>query len=128
MIVNRLMKLPNDHAYARRFQKPAATQNQISARMTAQKTEPHCASAKQTALPTNVKLATPAKTSARQTSNRPARPASQRQDRYADGSMHRVSASLMSSPPSGVVVCGQHSADEAGETVRSAENEALDTR
>ena len=75
MMVKRLMKLPNDHAYTRTFQKPAATQNQMSARRTAQKAEPHCGSGKLTALPTKVKLATPAKTSARQSSNTPARPA-----------------------------------------------------
>src|SRR6478752_4767404 len=75
MIVKRLMKLPNDQAYARTFQKPAATQNQMSARTTAQKAEPHCASVKLTVLPTKLKLATPRKTSIRQTSNRPASPA-----------------------------------------------------
>ncbi len=87
MSVNIEMNMPNDQAYARTFQKPAATQNQIAARMTAQMACPHCGSVNETSLPTNVKLAIPRNTSVLQTSNRPAIPPDG-QEGDADGTLH----------------------------------------
>src|SRR6187200_3347158 len=72
MNVNSAMKLPKLHAYARTFQKPAATQNQISARIAHQKIWPHCGELNATSLPTKVQLMIPAKIRIRQICTRPA--------------------------------------------------------